>query len=85
MGQSFQLSAFHNFHRQYLSLVDSEEPLTVRGAVHGGRTEVFSPFKSLSDEEIAHGVRIVHIDVHSLYPSVQACLSPRPSVPSPRP
>lgn len=81
---SLQLSGFHNFHRQYKSLVETDEPLTVRGAVHGGRTEVFSPYKRLSKEEIARGVRIVHIDVCSLYPSVQAACD-FPSKPHPTP
>ena len=61
----FQNSDLHSFAKQHRLLVETEEPLEVRAALAGGRTEVFMPFCRLSDHEIQAGVRIRHIDVVS--------------------
>ena len=46
-------------------LAELPEPITPRACLSGGRTEVFSPYRKLSDREIRQGFRIVHIDVAS--------------------
>ena len=62
-----QNSYLHAFSKQHRLLVETEEPLEVRAALAGGRTEVFMPFCRLSDHEIQAGVRIRHIDVVCIF------------------
>lgn len=42
-----------------------------RGALRGGRTDVRKVYDYISDADWARGVRLVYVDVVSLYPSVQ--------------
>ena len=53
------------------SILKQNEYDLVKSSFYGGRTEVFSLYKKMTEEDIKNGKFIRYIDIKSLYPSVQ--------------
>ena len=57
--------------KKYWAVLKPVEYAPVRAALRGGRTECFSMYTKLTEEEIAAGVRYRHVDITSSYPFQQ--------------